>query len=282
MARRALALALALIAAPHASLAQDLAANEVTGCFDIVFDPPDVVPFNRGDSVRYLPPPRVSLEPSGAISVPAGSVPSANGRARWTVRGDQVTMYWLDLAVGLVADLRPDGPDLAGLARPTSDDASFGGMPGIDFRATRVRCSDPTPFPVEGMRRFVRSVDLASGGVLELGEPVPPVAALQAVIRMRRGQPAVALETLGAVAGNDSVNVTAGPDGTVESIRLHYPEFVPLSLIRDRLAAEFGPWTTELDGGFLWGGRAETMRLTAPPQGGRTQLLITDPRFLGR
>lgn len=293
--RARLSLTVALALAAPGTLAAQLAPAAAAGCYDVevgmwraVTDgpisrpalPPDV----GADSTAYVVPPRIRLttEPGGfpgrgwyRIATPPGALPTEHRYPAWEIDGDRLLVMFSTGMVGVHGVVTAQGDGFAGSLRTFHDVA---GTQSYERSLTlrRVDCATPPPVPDSGLRRLPRSVELAGGIRLALGEDAP-----KGVDATPRPSGALGLEVRseGLFAGSDSVAYRIGRnDGKVGVIQLIYPAPAEADSLIARITRQYGDPdpNTSVPGGW-WHNRVTQLSVIPYPEGGY-RVLLQDPR----
>lgn len=248
-----------------------LEVGDIAGCYDVEISGLDPV---GADSVYYRPPPRVVLDvdrreqglgaESRVITVPPGSIPSPHATAYWGIQDSTVRMTWTTGYIGISANVNVVPGGLSGEYNRFTDVVRRTPRPRGTFTATRVDCTEPTPFRVSEMARYFRPIPVRGGESLELGEAIPPSLAVTPTRRPRTYTLGADVE--GALRGADGIRVRVDEAGRMTSIHLSYP-LEDLERIREWLVNTFGRWHAHEESSesqhWYWQGRAESLSLGA-------------------
>jgi hypothetical protein len=258
-----------------------ISAQDQPRCFDLTAVEFPTWANHPADSLYYQVPPRIRLMPmldgeSALLDVPDGALPPPHGWSRWWVDRDSIRMRWSTGYFGVEVKLLDSEGTVSGTANPFTDVAGVA-IPSDEITAMPVDCSAPVVYRESEMRRFPRSVPLEGGLRLRLGDPVPD--GLQ-VDTLRRAE-VVAAQGAEWAARATSIGVTRTRLGRVMRLRLTFPVEVDGTVLRDLLAVEAGPWTSEGGSGgtygWMWDGRGERVHLIE--SGSRLILILEDPRI---
>ena len=234
------------------------AAQIEFGCYDVLLGewspidsthvadlPRPPPPDQSGDSAFYSLPSRLRLRGElGArartdwflVTVPPNTLQVPHAGQTWNAVADTLRIDFSGRFGGTSSTLyrTPDGWE--GLARTRSD---VGGVLRYErpIALAPADCDSPAPVPASLDRPLLRRIELAGGGVLELGQPLPPGVT---TFPRRSGAWRVDVEAVGTWAGNDTVVVRLDPQGTVFHIEFRYPDGFDLAPLLDSLDAAFG------------------------------------------
>jgi hypothetical protein len=232
---------------PLAGAGQTLSPRDIVGCYDIRMGAWNPSTGQAPDSLRHLPPPRVSFDTlplvrraggtAYAVSPAPGSRPSRHRYSFWGIEGDRVRASWSTGFVGVTLDLGRDGNLLSGFAS-TFTDVRPSQTYRAEVRAEPVSCDTPPEFPLSESQLLIRAVPLASGRWVELGNPLPT----SEEITERSSEFSYILKgpAVGAFEGGDLVRASVNGDGLVEEIRVEYPPGTDFDSLIERLEVEMG------------------------------------------
>lgn len=222
--------------------------DRVAGCYDLYLGewrPPAP----NADSTYFALPARVRLstDPGQGIfgqrheftvEVVPGAMPSMHRYSWWRLIGDdRIEIVWSTGFTGVEAELSRVSADTLRGEGVTFTDV----YPSTNHRATltavRVRCDAVIPAERRVSHRYPRSVPLAGGDSIRLGDLFRQDANLDSVAPNRfRLQSQLAPPFQGA----EQVDIGVGEDGRVEWVRLQYPAAIDFGTMVARLEAELG------------------------------------------
>lgn len=208
----------------------------------------------------------------GRLEIPAESQQTPHSWRSWWLSGDTLQIHLSSGFGGVRAKLRSEGEAWAGTLRTFSDNLGT-----LLYERTLVlspaRCDSPPPVSADEDPPLPRTVELATGEMLELGRTLP-----EGIATEERASAAltVVAEPAGRFAGADTVIVQLGrTTGRIESVELRYTEGFDLGPIVASMVEDFGPF----DEGMGWSWHNRTTRLWVAPPDGRPRVRLVDPRF---
>lgn len=251
-----------------ARLTAQEAPAELTGCYDITVgdwvvektvpgrDEPEPLPSESPDSIYYEIPPRIQFVSGGAgrtvIVVPEGAMPSVHRYRRSAIVGDSLRLSFSTAFTGVTARLVRSGAGWTGTARGFTDVVPYQ-VNARPITLLPVPCDTPPPVSVdETMPPLARSVELESGLVITLGEPLPEQLETEAA-PPRTVERSGSLDTIpsnwllvvgrtrGLFGTTDSVAVLLNRSSEVGEIRLRYPGADSFERLDARLRDLYGP-----------------------------------------
>lgn len=289
IATAALALALLLCGGPAAS--QTVSADRILGCYDLEMGPWNATESARSDSLWWTPPPRVeftSREPrmarGYALQPAPNSLPTPHPRTAWTLTDSGfVRVHWGNGLTGMSGELEVSGDSLHGRLHRYYDV-----IPSPDYDASltavRVDCDAPPEFPFESQRFLIRTIELAGGFTISLGEPVRPRDEILGDFNTTAYF--VERPSVGLLGGSRDVRVRVSEGDTAVSVRLTFAsdEFAELKRrIVGAIGPPNGPDSPDLPGDRLrWSNRMTLMwlhRRSTSSGDDQVELTITDPRL---
>jgi len=275
----------------HSASAQVLRPAEIRGCYDLQFGSWSPPPHQPLDTLRYLPPPRVEFdtvpwnqwsEDTEAFLVkPAPDSRSSRHRfTMWEVQEDSVLAVWSTGYVGVRVYLGKEGDHLSGRAETFSDSYGPGDRDYLsDVNAIRVPCSKAPDYPTATSQFVLRSIGLASGQTIELGNPLPD----RGLIESRRNTRTFVVrgQTVGAFSEASEIRVEEARSGVVQEIHLLFPQDTDVEGLRTRLEEMMGrrgdPSSSRSTFSVGWQDVATSLSLVAAD--GRVEVFIFDPRL---
>lgn len=241
---------------------------ELTGCYDITVgewvveetvpwrDEPEPLPSESPDSFYYEIPPRIEFVSGGPgrteIVVPEGAMPSVHRYRRSAIVGDSLRLSFSTGFTGVSARLVRSGAGWAGTARGFTDVVPY----QVNVRPITmlpVPCDTPPPVHIdEVMPPLARSVELESGLVITLGEPLPEQLETEAepprtversgsLDTIPSNWLLVAGRTRGLFGPTDSVAVLLNRSDEVSEVRLRFPGADSYERLEGRLRGAYGP-----------------------------------------
>ena len=243
-------------------------------------------PDASGDSLMYALPVRIRLEESltsasdssalRIMSIPPEALQLPHQFLAWRMAADTLVLLTSTGNGGTITHLLADSDGWAGTAT-THEHTATRPIFRRPVQAARVGCESPPPVPASEGPLLPRTVELQSGALLSLGEPLP--GGSTPIARSAMGV-LVGDEPAGAWAGAEAVWIYLGRDSLIWTIRLRYPPGTRLESLIDTLETEYDLGGRTGDGrGGSWTNRTTTFRVAsnAPP---RVQL--EDPRLRPR
>ncbi len=222
--------------------------DRFTGCYDLhlgEWRPPAP----GADSTYFAVPARVRLSTDPgrgifgqphefAVDVVPGAMPGMHRYAWWRpIEEDRIAIVWSTGFTGVAAELAMMAGDTLRGEGVTFTDVS----PSTKHRATLiaapVRCDAAVPPERRLYHRYPRSVPLAGGDSIGLGDLLPQDAELDSVAPRRFRLHA---ELAPPYHGAEQVDLGVGEDGRVAWMRLQYPAAVDFATMVTRLTAALG------------------------------------------
>lgn len=272
----------------------DAGAQQGLGCFDVTvgrwapIQGSHVVsqlerpgpPNSRPDSVSYMIPSRIQLTRRPAvragddmyrIEVPETTLPTPHAFQSWRLRSDTLVLGFSTGFTGTESRLARDGAGWSGSMETFTDVHGV-----LRYRSTvrlePIDCSAAPTVPASSDPPVLRRIELATGGSLALGEPVPEGVRLNP---RRTGAWTAAVEAAGILAGHDTVVVRLDVERVVHHIELRYPRGYDLTPLADSLTDSY-PAGQGTRTGISWTNRTTRMWIDLT---GRPRLVILDPRY---
>lgn len=227
----------------------------LTGCYNITVgdwvvektvpgrDEPEPLPSESPDSIYYEIPPRIEFVSEGpsrtVIVVPEGAMPSVHRYRSGAIVGDTLRLSFSTGFTGVAARLVRSGEAWTGTARGFTDVIPHQAN-ARPIALLEVPCDTPPPVSIdEMMPPLARSVELESGLVITLGEPLPEQLETEATISSN--WLLVVGRTRGLFGTIDSVAVLLTRSNEVSQIRLRYPGADSFERLDARLRDLYGP-----------------------------------------
>jgi hypothetical protein len=195
----------------------------------------------------------------------------------WSHQGGALRLMYSTGYVGLTGVFtRKDSASWVGALRTFSE---RGGTQRYQRPATlwRVSCDSPPPRPASALAELPRSVALAGGVQLTLGQAPP--GGISTYPRPS-GALGVRTATVGVFGGSDSVAFALDPEGRrVSVVQVIFPAPARGDPLIGRLAATLGAPdpNTSVPGGW-WHSRITELSVIPRPEGG-FRVLLLDPRY---
>ena len=201
----------------------------------------------EGGSLAEIPP---RIEFSGTalhhhsdtrIVVPEGALPSIHGFTGARIVGDSLYMSFSTGFAGVRATLAPSGEGWVGTKRFFTDISPHGHDAG-PIELTPVPCDSPPPVSIDVMRQLGRSVILADGRTITVGEPAPEW--LESILDEDGDGELTGVGPLQGIFGTPeriTVSVRRRYGGLVTWVRLFYsPETDTFERLEERLRWTYG------------------------------------------
>lgn len=286
MGRWPLLVGLVLALLPAAAGAQESSAPERwTGCWNVEWGewrPP----LPEHVTLAYLPAPRIELT-SDSASMPlggayeqrpaSGSLPTPHSATTWQpMAEDSLRLYWSDGHIGTVGRFAGQGDTLRG-ELATFTDVVPHQKQRADAKLVRVSCSAPPEVPASAQRPVVRSVPLAGGDTISLGEPLPEgrIERFNVTAYLIEGTPT------GLFDGARDVRVRVTRNGRAADIRVSYEPEASLdslvALFSDSLGSPTGRTSRGGETNLRWESRTTSFRLRRA--GAELLAYLADPRL---
>ena len=247
---------------------------------------PTSAPDVSSDSLMFALPVRVRLEERltsssdlsalRVMSIPPEALQVPHHFLAWRTAADTLVLVTSTGNGGTMTHLLPSQGGWSGTAT-TLEHTEARPIFRRPVQASRVNCESPPPFPASDGLQLPRTVELASGALLSLGEPLP--GAPTPVARSAMGI-LVADEPAGVWAGAEAAWVNLGRDSLIWAIRLRYPAGTRLGVMLDTLAAQYDLGARPTDGaGGYWTNRTTTFSV---PSNDPPRVHLEDPRLRPR